>query len=51
MYDHVQSYRPLYGSEFKRITLAAFERMDYMRARTKTGKNSLGDYCNNQGKV
>ena len=51
MYDHVQSYRPLYGSEFKRITLAAFGRMDYMRARVKTGRNSLGDYSNNQGET
>lgn len=31
--DHAQSYSPLYGSEFKRITLANFGRMDCMRTR------------------
>lgn len=51
MYDHVQSYRPFMDLNLKEITLAAFGRMDYMRAKAKAGKYCLGHYCNHQGET
>lgn len=36
--DHAQSYRILYESEFKRITLATFWRMNQMRTRDEAGR-------------